>query len=296
MTDPPKQALVPVRQLADLDRDEIKALAALCSQYEGMDLPLYLEPSAGDETFLFCYYQGGALVGAAMAPLGDPIEVLGMVHPDHRRQGVGRTLLGAVRQEGQRRGVPSLLLVCEEAAPSGVAFARAVGAEYRFSEVRMELDRVAFAQAFTEAVVQRQPPHKTLELRQADMQDVDALVALWTASVDIGHDGAWRATVRWLEQDNQRFYVGWLHGEPIGMLRLHLDPSSVFVNSFRVHPVRRGRGYGRQILRGVIDRLLTEDWEHVMIEVATDNTIALSLYESCGFQRVAEYLYYGLTV
>jgi ribosomal-protein-alanine N-acetyltransferase len=103
-------------------------------------------------------------------------------------------------------------------------------------------------------------------------------------------------TARWLGQSDQRFYVGWLRDEPLGMLRLHLEPKSVFINSFRVHPERRGRGYGRQILMGVIDRLLAENWEHIMIEVATDNVVALTLYESCGFRRVAEYLYYGLKV
>jgi ribosomal protein S18 acetylase RimI-like enzyme len=101
-------------------------------------------------------------------------------------------------------------------------------------------------------------------------------------------------TLRWLNQDNQLLYIGWLDGEPVGMLRLHLDPASVFINSFRVHPRSRGRGYGRQILMGVIDRLLAEGWKQIMIEVATDNSVALSLYESCGFQKVAEYLYYGL--
>jgi ribosomal protein S18 acetylase RimI-like enzyme len=91
-------------------------------------------------------------------------------------------------------------------------------------------------------------------------------------------------------------FIGWLHDEPIGMLRLHVGSLTVFINSFRVHPKRRGQGYGRQILMGVIEHLLAEDWEHIMIEVAVDNTVALTLYESCGFRRVAEYLYYGLPV
>jgi ribosomal protein S18 acetylase RimI-like enzyme len=288
MTDPPKQGLVPVRQLSDADRARIEALAAVCRQAEGMDLPLYLEPSTGDETNLFCTYRRGVLVGAAVAPPDDPIEVLAVVHPEHRRQGIGRALLGAVQQEGRRRGVSSLLLVCEEAAPSGVAFARAVGAEHQFSEYRMELDRVAFAQ--------RQPPRRTIELRQADGGDLGALVGLWTASRDIAEGEAREASAHWLGQENQRLVIGWLQDEPVGMLRLHLDPSSVFINSFRVHPVHRGRGYGRQILMGVLDQLLAEGWEHILIEVATDNMIACSLYESCGFQRVATFWYYELMV
>jgi ribosomal protein S18 acetylase RimI-like enzyme len=288
MTHPPKNGLVPVRLLTDLDRKEIEALAALCRQYEGMDLPLYLASCTDDRTGHFCYYRRGVLVGVAMVPPGDPTEVLGMMHPDYRRQGIGHALLGAVQQECQRRGVSSLLLVCEEAASSGGAFARAVGAEHQFSEYRMELDRMAFAQ--------RKAPPRTLELRQAGLCDLDALVGLWTASADITQGEAEQATVRWLGQDNQCLYIGWLQDEPVGMLRLHLDRPSVFINSFRVHPEYRGHGYGRQILMGGIDRLLAENWGHIMIEVKTDNIIALSLYESCGFQRVATYEYYGLLV
>jgi ribosomal protein S18 acetylase RimI-like enzyme len=184
--------------------------------------------------------------------------------------------------------VSSLLLVCKEAAPSGVAFARAVGAQHQFSEYRMELDRAAF--------VRRRSPRKALKLRRADLSDVGALVGLWTASADIAEVEARQATMRWLEQDNQRFIIGLSQDEPVGMLRLHLEPSSVFIHSFRVHPEHRGRGYGRQILMGVIDQLLGEGWEQILIEVATDNTIALSLYVSCGFQRAVEYLYYELMV
>jgi ribosomal protein S18 acetylase RimI-like enzyme len=44
----------------------------------------------------------------------------------------------------------------------------------------------------------------------------------------------------------------------------------------------------------VIDRLIAEDWVHILLEVATDNEIALSLYDSCGSRRVATYHYYWL--
>jgi ribosomal protein S18 acetylase RimI-like enzyme len=33
-----------------------------------------------------------------------------------------------------------------------------------------------------------------------------------------------------------------------------------------------------------------------MIEVDTDNTVALSLYHSCGYREVAEYQYYRLAI
>jgi ribosomal protein S18 acetylase RimI-like enzyme len=233
-------------------------------------------------------YRGETLLGAASTWPGREIEAVGAVHPGFRRQGIGRTLLDALIQEARRRGTDSLLLVCEENAPTGIAFARAVGAQYELGEYRMELDQARYAQVPV--------PARTLDLRQADANDLETLVALWTASSDLPASEAREATQHWLATPNQRFYVGWLRDRAVGSVRLHLGESSVYANSFRVHPELRGRGYGRQILMGVLDILIAEGWPHIMIEVATDNVVALSLYRSCGYREVATFLYHRLAI
>ena len=285
MTNRPRQGLMGIQRLTAGVRSEIEALVAVCKRHEpGLDLPLYFQPArpAPGETPLLCTYHDDVLVGLANVPPGGDVEVVGAVHPAHRRQGIGRALLHAVVRECRRRGASSLLLVCEEAAPSGKAFAHAVGGAYRFAEHRMALDRAAFAQ--------RPPPRRTLVIEQAGLEDIDALAATGPAS------GEYReAILRRLQQANQRFYIGRTQGEPVVMLRLHQDEPSVFIQSFRVRPAHRGRGYGRQMLMAVIDRLIAEDWDQILIEVATDNQIALSLYTSCGFRQVATYLYYWLS-
>jgi ribosomal protein S18 acetylase RimI-like enzyme len=128
------------------------------------------------------------------------------------------------------------------------------------------------------------------------LQNLEALIAVGPASHDNALDASRQAISRWLGQDNQRFYIGRLRGEPIAMLRLNLHPPRAFIQSFRVHPTHRGHGYGRHLLTDVLGRLIVEGWSHILIEVATDNEIALSLYNSCGFRPVATYLYYGLAV
>ena len=80
------------------------------------------------------------------------------------------------------------------------------------------------------------------------------------------------------------------------MIRLHQGTSSAYLYSFLVHPDLRGRGYGRQILMGVLDALVGEDWPHIMIEVDTQNVVALSLYRACGYREVANFQYYRLAI
>ena len=289
MTIQRKQEIIKVQQLTEKELDEVETLAALCKQYEGLDLPLHLEPARdipGDETNQFLYYHNDVLLGFVSLPPDNNIELLGMVHPEHRRKGIGRALLTAAKQECRHRGVQSFLVVCEEASQSGQAFAQAVGGEYCFSEYRMEIDRGAF--------VRLRHRQKTIVLHKAETKDIDVLVAIRTDSFDYTREESRQEIVQWLQEANQRFYIGRLRDKPIGMLRLAMFETSVFISTFGILPEHRGRGYGRQILMGAIDRLIAESWEHIMIEVETDNRNALSLYHSCGFQELTAYRYYRL--
>jgi ribosomal protein S18 acetylase RimI-like enzyme len=286
-----RQGLITAQQLCAQTRQEIEAFIALCQDQERIDLPLLLDPEPpadNDETLYFLYYRDDRLVGAASTWPGQEIEVIGAVHPDHRRKGIGRALLDALIQESRKRGAESLLLVCEKSVPSGAAFAHTMGAQYEFGEYRMELDRALYARCPT--------PPQTLDVKRADRTAQDALVALLSTSREIDAHAARKRVIDWLAEAHQRFYIGWLEDRAAGMIRLHQGASSVFLYSFLVHPDLRGRGYGRQILMGVLDALIAEDWPHIMIEVATDNRVALALYRSCGYREVAAYQYYRLAV
>ena len=284
-----RQGVRRIERLGERDRSEIETLVAACKQHEpGLDLPLYLGPAQppSGETGNIGYYRDRSLVGLANLTVGDEIELQGMVHPAHRRQGIGRALLGAAMDECRRRGALGLTLVCEAAAPSGLAFAEAVGAVYTDAEHRMELDRAAYAR--------RPDPKWTLTVEPAGMEDLEDLLAIRPEPYALDRDDARASAMRYLGRANQRFYIGRLQDEPVGMLRLNVLEPDVYLQSFRVRSAYRGRGYGRQILAWVLDRLVDQDWAHIMLEVATDNEVAISLYASCGFRRVAAYLYHWL--
>jgi ribosomal protein S18 acetylase RimI-like enzyme len=287
----PRQGLRALPRLNAQTRREVEALVALCKQHEPIDLPLLLEsvpPSEDDENLYFLYYRDDVLLGAASTWPGPEIEAVGAVHPAYRRQGIGSALLNALRQEGRGRGAKSLLLICEEASPAGQAFARAVGAHLEFAEYRLELERATYAPCPT--------PPQALKLRRAGAADQDTLIALLSTFDRLDTSAARRRIQEWLNTPNQRLYIGWLQDRTAGMIRLHQGESSVYLYSFLVHPDLRGRGYGRQILTGILDALIAEDWPHIMIEVDTTNAVALSLYRSCGFCEVAAYQYHRLTI
>ncbi|HEY6543035.1 MAG TPA: GNAT family N-acetyltransferase, partial [Ktedonobacteraceae bacterium] len=58
----------------------------------------------------------------------------------------------------------------------------------------------------------------------------------------------------------------------------------------------RGLGYGREILEQLIHIAREASHKPVMLDVETDNTNAVGLYLSCGFEIKTTYDYYELRV
>jgi ribosomal protein S18 acetylase RimI-like enzyme len=268
------------------NRASVERLLEICNQHEGLDLPIFLArpASPGDAVIEFSSYDHGVLVGFAWLPDDPEPEACLIVHPSHRRRGIGRALLAAARSECQRRGLPGFVLVCDEAARSGPAFVVAAGGRYRSAEYRLELDRGA---------IDRSRPRQAVELRPAGPGDTAILVRILEASFGMPEGVARERVRRRLAEPNRRCYVGIFDGDPVGMLQAGpWEEGLAGINAFAVLPGYRGRGIGRQMLLDAVDGLLADEWERILIEVATDNEGALTLYQSCGFRVATKYGFY----
>src|SRR3712207_221151 len=118
MGDPGRDGLLRRNRLSAAELAAIEALADACRRHEGLDLNLNLDllrSRPGTETNDFLYYAAGELVGF-LEMYGTEVEVLGMVHPEHRRRGIFTALLATARAECRGRGLEELLLVCENAS------------------------------------------------------------------------------------------------------------------------------------------------------------------------------------
>ncbi|MBA2286066.1 MAG: GNAT family N-acetyltransferase [Ktedonobacteraceae bacterium] len=279
-------------ELTARDRTNIAKLVEKYNLDEGMDFPVPLEEMlapAGNKPVQLLHYQGDILTGFVYLQHGSEIEIYGMVHPDHRRKGVGTALLEAARAVRQQHEAHGLLLVCDSALSSGKAFAEASGGAYRFSEHRMVLDpsRIERPQL---------PPEQQVQLRRAAVAEVPILTHL----VSHAFADPEEETADWIAADmladNQRFYIGLLEGQPIGALRTVSFGEQIDIATFGVLPPYRGRGYGRQMLLAIVDLLLEEHWPTVALDVETKNANALGLYESCGFRTIRTYDYYQLRI
>ena len=58
----------------------------------------------------------------------------------------------------------------------------------------------------------------------------------------------------------------------------------------------RRRGYGRQLLAALLVQMRAEGHTRFLLDVATENPAALSLYKACGFRETAVYDCYDLSL
>ena len=270
------------RVLTSFDWSAIDALADECRSHDRLELPLHRAPPGGSkESNQFLYYQDDELVGIASLAPGNEIEVLGTVHPEHRRKGIGRLLLSAVADECKKRGVSDFLLVCEEASFSGCEFAKGIGAKLEFSEYLMELDWTVPAETNVHS--------PEIDVRLAARGDIDYLVNIQS---ETNNDKNQSRTMveNWLHSGACQLLVARIDEQVIGMIRVTHVGKTIWLNSFVILESLRGRGIGRRVLVTALHALEREN--RVLLEVETDNKNALALYRSVGFRETTTYRYY----
>jgi ribosomal protein S18 acetylase RimI-like enzyme len=275
-----------------LDSDQLvsfQTLLGACNQFEGIALPFYLDGdvAGGADATAFVAFAGADLIGFGHLPIDPEPEACLMVHPEHRRRGVGSALAGAMRAELHRRGLPGGLLVADQSSESGRAFLAAINAPYQSSEYRLELDRAQPNQA--------KPPLPGLSIRLATHADAAILNAIRADAFGDDEHDVHDHISRGLNEIHRRFYLAELDGTPVGMVRAGAFAGIGDITAFGVRRAFQGRGIGRCILLEVIDLLTAQGHDRIAIEVATENAAALGLYESCGFRIVSEYGYYTMT-
>ncbi|HSY19551.1 MAG TPA: N-acetyltransferase [Candidatus Acidoferrales bacterium] len=83
-------------------------------------------------------------------------------------------------------------------------------------------------------------------------------------------------------------HAAWMEDEIVGALILHLSgPLNGYIQTIAVHPDRRGRGLGRQMMAFAEERIFRQS-PNVFLCVSAFNLRALKFYESLGYRRAGE--------
>ncbi len=72
--------------------------------------------------------------------------------------------------------------------------------------------------------------------------------------------------------------------QKLGMLWVNIENNQAFIYDFRIDEAERGKGYGKQALMALDEKLKSMNIESVGLHVFGDNLTAQELYKKMGYQ------------
>lgn len=289
------------------DYELIHELETLCVQEDQITLKLELdyklmyEEHSMDKACLhnindFMYFNGEQLIGYIGICYfgGDAMEINGMVHPHYRRQGIFSKLLRLAISECKGRNAGSILALCDNKSVSGLRFLDRAGAVFQSSEFEMYLNQETYEK------IQKQTHDITF--RKATNEDVSEIAKQDLIYFGDDSDEENEADVKngiILPEDEEKrgniIYLAQNEDNVIGKVKLQLiNGITGGIYGLGVLPEHRSKGYGRAILLKSIEKLKEAKATEIMLQVATENSKALNLYQSCGFQETSRMDYFGI--
>lgn len=308
----------------EVDYEIIAHLQERCVEHDQTALKLELDYKLGvsndsskgvEDINEFLYFDGEELIGyMGISSFGGPWEVNGMVAPDYRRQGVFTKLFELVIAEWKRRCTGSMLLLSDRNSESGQNFIASVGAQYKHSEYEMFLKKdipdatpdqlagIAFRKA-TNADAHEIARQNAIYFKDEDeISSEDMILAekeeISSEEMILSKEEEISSEDMILPEEEERrgmtSYLVEKEGQIIGKVNLQLTSKLGAIFGLGVLPEHRRKGYGRALLLLAIEKLREANAQEIMLQVAAENSNALNLYKSCGFEETSTMDYFEL--
>lgn len=271
----------------------IKELETRCNRYEGLKMKLYwyeLNGRSEDKANDFLYFDNGNLVGYLGLYIFNRLEaeISGMVHPDYRGKGISGMLTQAAVDECSERKITKLLFICENKSIAGKTFIDKLEPRYSFSDHKMEYS--------IGSSLYEEWKSSGIKLRRATIEDADVHSHVNNICFHIPVEDAKKCYRDSLHESEIYMYIAEIDGKLIGKIDVAIEEKDTFIYLFGVLPEYRNIGYGREILALLLQMVAGENYEKVILEVASDNPNAMNLYKSFGFRETTVYDYYEIQI
>jgi ribosomal protein S18 acetylase RimI-like enzyme len=289
-----KQGLVIPHGMNERQLQDVRELARICNKADSIELKLnksMLEKRPEADSNDFLWYEQGKLVGflALYHFVPKEAEVGGMVHPEHRRQGIFSALTKAAIESAKAQGVPALKFVCPHQSASAQAFLRANKTIYSFSEFGMRL---------VEQVTPAGDEQPRVALRLGKLAQRELMIRMDSMGFESPEEDSIAIVDMILSNHAEDLpYIAYNDRlEPVGRINTHIRDGNAHFFGFSVLPEHRRKGYGQQILHTAIQLASEQGLRSMTLEVACHNRKALTLYHQCGFKEHYVNDYYTLTL
>lgn len=279
--------LMQTNRLGEGDKERLRILA----RESGVRRELYLDGGLNADKDLDSFYlvwEDDRIASALVifAPTRREAEVTVFTHPDFRRRGYFNCLLYLAIAELVLHDVESLLFVLEGRWGIGRMLAERKGALLERSE-----HVLVFRGGLPAA------RGGGLALLPLSEEWIPSLARIQAAAFSVSVEEAESRTLDFFAAKEIEAYIATLGDVPVGGLSVNRAGNERYICGVVVDPAKQGKGYGRGMLRLLLEKLLLEDSaKEIVIEVDNENHRALNLYLSMGFVEAARCDYMRLSL
>ena len=124
----------------------------------------------------------------------------------------------------------------------------------------------------------------SLLIRPFKEGDEEALVSLWNmCKLTVPWNTAYKDIARKLKVQSDLFLMGYLEDKLIASIIAGYDGHRGWINYFAVHPDFQQRGYGKQLMDNVENKLRELGCPKINLQIREGNDKVLSYYQKLGF-------------
>jgi ribosomal protein S18 acetylase RimI-like enzyme len=135
-----------------------------------------------------------------------------------------------------------------------------------------------------------------LTVRSVELDDVDNLLALWSAGGVGGSEADRAEIVNKLDHDPDLFLVIVDDGKFVASIMGTYDGHRGRIKRAVVDPTRQGQGLGRRVVEELEQRFLARGITELRLEVWADNTGGLAFWTEMGWELLPDIRYFQRSI
>jgi len=283
--------LIKTTKLSKQELRNIRNLTQQCYQFDTFNTRLYwniLRSRQLPEFDDFLYYNDGKLVAylALFVFKQNEAEISATVHPKFRKQGLFRRLLEDAVLELKRRNIPSCEFICNQKAELANTLLKRLKTEFNHTECEMRLTKKIKLDGLPK-----------VKLHPAGESDLPTLAKIDNSCFNTKFETIMYRFHQNLQEKNRKIWLVTHEGTTIGKIHVRFDDDDVaFIHDVGVSPKHRRKRYASAMVMDIIDLLKKKGHRAIALDVLSDNTDAIKLYEKCGFDLFDRHDFFRLPV